>query len=121
LTPSISHANLLASYDEQLRIDIEYPEARREVTVDDQPAAVAWTYFPLGQFAMLFAGSTISEFRKQGLYTGLLATRLQENRERAYRFAVVEAGSMSRPIVAKHGFQHLTTMYDFEWKEKQET
>jgi GNAT superfamily N-acetyltransferase len=84
--------------------------------VEDQPASVAWTYFPEGYFAMLFAGSTIPEFRRQGLYTSLLSIRLQEIRERAYRIAVVEAGSMSRPIVAKHGFQHLTTLYDYEWK-----
>jgi GNAT superfamily N-acetyltransferase len=85
--------------------------------VDNQPASVAWTYFPKGQFATLFAGSTISEYRKQGLYTGLLATRLQEIRERGYQIAVVEAGSMSQPIVAKHGFRHLTTLYDYEWTE----
>lgn len=85
--------------------------------VDDRPASVAWTYFPRGSFAMLFAGSTISAFRKQGLYTSLLAIRLQEIRARNYRIAVVEAGGMSRPIVAKHGFQYLTTQYDYEWKE----
>jgi hypothetical protein len=84
--------------------------------VDNQPASIAWTYFPRGHFATLFAGSTIAEFRKQGLYTGLLATRLKEIRERGYRYAVVEAGAMSKPIVAKHGFQHLTTVHDYEWK-----
>ena len=84
--------------------------------VDDQPVSIAWTYFPRGHFATLNAGSTIAEYRKQGLYTGLLATRLKEIRERGYRFAVVEAGAMSKPIVAKHGFQQLTTVYDFEWK-----
>lgn len=84
--------------------------------VDDQPASIAWTYFPGGHFATLFAGSTIEEHRGQGLYTSLLATRIKEIRERGYRFAVVEAGSMSKPIVAKHGFQHLTTVYDYEWK-----
>lgn len=84
--------------------------------VSNRPAAVAWTYFPRGQFAMLFAGSTIAEYRQRGLYTGLLAARLQEIRARGYRTAVVEAGSMSRPIVAKHGFQYLTTMFDYEWK-----
>jgi GNAT superfamily N-acetyltransferase len=84
--------------------------------VDDQPASIAWTYFPRGHFATLFAGSTIAEYRKQGLYTSLLSTRLQEIRERGYRYAVVEAGAMSKPIVAKHGFQHLTTVYDYEWK-----
>jgi hypothetical protein len=84
--------------------------------VDDEPASIAWTYFPRGQFATLFAGSTISEYRRRGLYTSLLETRLNEIRDRGYRYAVVEAGSMSKPIVAKHGFQQLTTVYDYEWK-----
>jgi len=84
--------------------------------VADQPASIAWTYFPRGHFATLFAGSTIGEYRRQGLYTSLLAMRLKEIRERGYRFAVVEAGAMSKPIVAKHGFQQLTTVYDYVWK-----
>ena len=84
--------------------------------VEDQPVSIAWTYFPRGHFATLFAGSTIAEYRKQGLYTSLLSTRLKEIRERGYRFAVVEAGAMSKPIVARHGFQQLTTVYDYEWK-----
>lgn len=84
--------------------------------VENEPASIAWTYFPRGHFATLFAGSTIAEYRKQGLYTSLLATRLKEIRERGYRYAVVEAGAMSKPIVAKHGFQHLTTVHDYEWK-----
>ena len=29
---------------------------------------------------------------------------------------MVETGSMSRPIVAKHGFQHLTTVWDYQWQ-----
>ena len=81
-----------------------------------KPASIAWTYFPQGHFATLFAGSTIPEYRKQGLYTSLLSVRLKEIRERGYQFAVVETGDMSRPIVEKHGFQHLTTVYDYEWK-----
>lgn len=84
--------------------------------IENQPASIAWSYFPRGYFATLFAGSTLPAFRRQGLYTSLLATRIQEIRKRGYHFAVVEAGSMSRPIVARHGFQHLTTVYDYEWK-----
>ena len=83
--------------------------------VEDRPASVAWTYFPRGHFATLFAGSTIPAYRRRGLYTSLLATRLQEIHARNYPYAVVEAGSMSKPIVAKHGFQHLSTVYDYEW------
>lgn len=84
-----------------------------------QPAAVAWTYFPPGHFATLFGGSTIAQYRNHGLYTRLLATRLKEIRERGYPFAAVEAGTMSKPIVAKHGFQHLTTVWDYQWKGNQ--
>ena len=84
--------------------------------IDHQPAAVAWTYFPRGHFATLYGGSTIAQYRKQGLYSSLLATRLNEIRARGYPFAAVEAGAMSRPIVARHGFQHLTTVWDYRWK-----
>jgi len=84
--------------------------------VEDHPVSIAWTYFPHGHFATLFAGSTIAEYRKQGLYTSLLATRLKEIRERGYSYAVVETGSMSKPIVEKHGFQRLTTVHDYQWK-----
>ena len=83
--------------------------------VEGQPAAVAWTYFPQGHFATLFAGSTKAEYRKQGLYTSLLMARLQEIRQRGYPFAVVEAGAQSKPIVERHGFRHLTTVWDYAW------
>jgi hypothetical protein len=84
--------------------------------VQDEPASIAWTYFPRGQFATMFAGTTVEKYRKQGLYTSLIAVRLQEMRERGYPYAVVEAGDMSKPILARHGFQHLTTVYDYEWE-----
>lgn len=84
--------------------------------VDDKPVSIAWTYFPGGRFATLFGGTTLPEYRGRGLYTSLLFTRLREIRARGYPFAIVEAGPMSKPIVEKHGFQHLTTVWDYEWK-----
>ena len=84
--------------------------------VEERPASVAWTYFPAGHFATLFGGSTLPKQRGKRLYTSLLAARLKEIRQRGCRFAVVEAGAMSKPIVAKYGFQHLTTVWDFEWR-----
>ena len=83
---------------------------------DDEPVSVAWTYFPRGHFATLYGGTTLPAYRNRGLYTSLLHARLDEIRERGYPFAVVEAGAMSKSIVAKHGFQHLTTVYDYEWQ-----
>jgi len=85
--------------------------------VDDQPVSIAWTYFPRGHFATLFGGTTLADYRNRGLYTSLLFLRLKEIRERGYPFAVVETGPMSKPIVEKHGFKHLTTVYDYVWQE----
>jgi GNAT superfamily N-acetyltransferase len=86
--------------------------------VDNTPASIGWTYFPKGHFATLFAGSTLPEYRKHGLYTSILAARVQEIRRRGYRYAVVEAGDMSKPIVQKHGFEYLTTVWDYELKRE---
>ena len=84
--------------------------------VEDQPASIAWTYFPHGHFAKLSVGSTVVQYRKQGLYTRLLATTIEEIHERGYRYAVVEANDMNRGIVRTHGFQRLTTVQDYEWR-----
>jgi GNAT superfamily N-acetyltransferase len=88
--------------------------------VADIPASIGWTYFPKGHFATLFAGSTLPEYRKHGLYTSILATRVQEILQRGYRYAVVEAGDMSKPIVQKHGFEYLTTAWDYILEQKEE-
>ena len=84
----------------------------------DIPVSVAWTYFPQGRFATLFGGSTLPAHRQRGYYTALLAHRLHEIRVRGYAFAVVEAGEMSRPIVARYGFQQVSTVWDYEWQRQ---
>lgn len=88
--------------------------------VDNIPASIGWTYFPRGHFATLFAGSTLPEYRKHGLYTSILSTRIREIRERGYRYAMVETGDMSKPIVQKHRFEYLTTVWDYEWERTEE-
>jgi len=82
--------------------------------IENQPACAAWTYFHSPHFATLYAGSTIPEYRKLGLYTDILATRISEIKNRGCQYALVEAGEMSRPIVARHGFQHLSTVWDYD-------
>lgn len=85
--------------------------------VEDRPACAAWVYFyPGSRFAGLFGGSTVPAYRKRGLYTALLALRAREATRRGYRYLIIEASPMSRPIVAAHGFQLLTLVHDFEWK-----
>jgi GNAT superfamily N-acetyltransferase len=87
--------------------------------VDGQPASAAWVYFPEhSQFASLWGGSTIKEFRRQGLYGALLRVRAQEARQRQVRFLTVYASPMSRPILEKAGFELLAWSYPCKWKHK---
>jgi hypothetical protein len=82
-----------------------------------QPACTGWTYFHENNpFASLWGGSTLGEYRHQGLYTALLAARLLEARRRGVRYLTVDASLMSQPILAKHGFQVLTTAQGFDLK-----
>ena len=46
----------------------------------------------------------------------MLAVRVQEATQRGYRFLMIEASPMSRPIVASHGFQLLTMTSSYGWK-----
>ena len=80
------------------------------------PACAGWINFsPNSQFASLWGGSTRAEYRQRGLYTAVLAARVQEAIQRGYRFLTIDASPMSRPIVARHGFQLLTLAYECTW------
>lgn len=85
--------------------------------VDGEPACAGWTYFyPDSQFAGLWGGSTVARFRKRGLYTTVLATRVQEAIRRQRRFLTIDASPMSQPIVTRHGFRLLGYAHDCEWE-----
>jgi hypothetical protein len=101
----------LRSYPDQMSVYIAY--------VDGLPASAAWVYFPKhSQFASLWGGSTVSGFRKQGLYTALLAVRAQEARSRGVRYLTVDASPMSRPILEKFGFERIAYSYPCKWNAR---
>ena len=88
---------------------------------DGVPACAAWIRFHPGtQFASLWGGSTLPAYRRRGLYTAVLSVRAQEARRRGYRFLTIDASPMSRPIVAKHGFQVLTFAHACNWHVKRD-
>jgi hypothetical protein len=101
----------LRNTPEQLSMYIAY--------VNQQPASAAWIYFPKhSKFASLWGGSTVSGFRKQGLYTALLAVRAREAKARQLRYLTVDASPMSRPILEKFGFEMIAYSYPCKWKLK---
>ena len=102
----------LREYPEQMSVYVAYIVA--------QPASSAWVYFPKhSQFASLWGGSTLSGFRRQGLYTTLLAVRAQEARARGLRYLTVDASPMSRPILEKFGFEMIAYSWPCKWTLKQ--
>jgi GNAT superfamily N-acetyltransferase len=77
--------------------------------VDGQQVAHGWARFPpWSAFASLWGGSTLPERRGHGLYSQLVGARVQEARQRGYRYVTVDAGAMSRPILERRGFLTLT-------------
>jgi len=86
--------------------------------VDGQAACAGWIYFHAnGEFADLWGGSTVPEQRDRGLYTAVLAARVQEATARGYRFLTIDANPMSRPIVARYGFRLLTMAWACKWRK----
>lgn len=88
--------------------------------VNDVPASAGWTYYGKGHFAGLWGGSTLEAYRARGLYTALLAARVREAQRRGVTYLTIDAGAMSRPIVARHGFEVLTYATDCGWKVAEE-
>jgi ribosomal protein S18 acetylase RimI-like enzyme len=104
---------------ERLRVDmVNAPESLAVYLayVAGAPVAAGWTYFHTGTgFASIWGGSTLPEYRGRGLYSALLAARARDAQERGYRFLTVDAGPMSKPILARHGFVEIAVAYPCEW------
>ncbi len=65
------------------------------------------------EFAGLFGGLTLPEFRGRGLYRATVARRAELARDAGYRFLYVDALPTSRPILERLGFVKLTTTTPF--------
>jgi len=88
--------------------------------IDGKPASTAQiSFYQKGHFAGLVQAATLPGYRGRGLYTALIAMRVQEAKRRGIRFVDADASPMSRPILEKLGFQCLTETYSCEWHVKQ--
>ncbi|MGW4564244.1 GNAT family N-acetyltransferase [Streptomyces sp. NPDC004561] len=64
---------------------------------------------PGTRFAGLWGGGTVEAWRGRGLYRALVAHRAHVAAAHGYRYLQVDASPMSRPILARLGFQALST------------
>ncbi|MET8037798.1 GNAT family N-acetyltransferase [Streptomyces sp. NPDC005345] len=76
----------------------------------DVPVSAArMELLPGARFAGLWGGGTVEAWRGRGIYRALVAHRARVAADRGYRYVQVDASSHSRPILARLGFQPLTT------------
>ena len=100
------YGQMLADHPNNLSMYVAY--------VDGEPAACGRTYFHAdSRFAGLYGGQTRAQFRKRGLFTQLVAVRIQEALNRGVINICVDALPTSEPILRKHGFESLTYTQPF--------
>ncbi len=84
---------------------------------DDQVVSAGWLGFkPPTEFAALWGGSTLEEWRGRGIYRALVATRARLAVARGVRYLQVDASASSRPILERLGFAAVTTTTPYVWK-----
>ncbi|MEV0587322.1 GNAT family N-acetyltransferase [Nonomuraea sp. NPDC050310] len=66
-------------------------------------------------FASLWSGGTVPEWRGRGIYRSLVAHRARYAAERGYRYLQVDASDDSRPILERLGFAALTVTTPFQY------
>ena len=78
--------------------------------------SAAWLIFQDGtDFAGLWGGSTLSQWRGQGIYKALVARRAQMAHDRGTKYLHVDASDESQPILLRLGFVALTTTTPYVW------
>jgi GNAT superfamily N-acetyltransferase len=96
------------------RFDLPEKAVAVVAVVDGQPVSGGRVDFEDGvEFAGLFGGITLPEYRGRGLYRATVAKRAELARERGYRYLYVDALPTSRPILERLGFIAITTTTPF--------
>jgi hypothetical protein len=72
-------------------------------------------YLPGTQFAGLWGGGTVKEWRGRGIYRALVRYRAELAAKGGYAYLTVDASEDSRPILEKIGFTRLAVTTPYIW------
>jgi GNAT superfamily N-acetyltransferase len=80
----------------------------------------AWVRFASDtDFASLWGGGTLPNWRGRGIYRAIVAHRANLAAERGFRYLQVDASDDSRPILERLGFVPVTTTTPFIWSPRE--
>ena len=106
---------LVEMLESEHRVD---PEAISIVVAEAGATVVcaAWIRFEQGtEFATLWGGATLPEWRRRGIYRATVAHRANLAAERGFRYLETDASDDSRPILERLGFRAVTTTTPYVW------
>jgi GNAT superfamily N-acetyltransferase len=94
------------------------PGALTIVVAEAGPTVVCagWIRFERGsEFATLWGGATLPEWRRRGIYRATVAYRARLAAGRGFRYLETDASDDSRPILERLGFTAVTTTTPYVW------
>jgi GNAT superfamily N-acetyltransferase len=84
-----------------------------------QVVAAGWLEMrPGSEFAGLWGGATLQQWRGRGIYRALVTRRAQLAAARGVRYLQVDASSDSAPILQRLGFEPIATTTPYVWTPK---
>lgn len=120
------HELVFGSDESELRASLLAQLADAPETTDmviamagDEPVSSARTDFvPDRQFAGLWGGGTLPQWRRRGIYRALVRYRAELAAERGYSYLTVDASDQSRPILERVGFECLAITTPYIWSPR---
>jgi GNAT superfamily N-acetyltransferase len=83
----------------------------------DEVVCASWAVFHTGtEFASLWGGSTVEQWRGKGIYRALVAYRARLAAERGFRCLQVDASPDSRPILTRLGLRPVAVTVPYVWR-----
>jgi GNAT superfamily N-acetyltransferase len=67
------------------------------------------------EFATLWGGATLPDWRRRGIYRATVAYRTRLAARRGFRYLETDASDDSRPILERLGFTAVTTTTPYIW------
>ena len=88
----------------------------------DEVVCAGWIRFERPtEFATLWGGATLPDWRGRGIYRAVVAHRANLAAERGFRYLEVDASDDSRPILERLGFTAVTTTTPYVWSTVSKT
>jgi GNAT superfamily N-acetyltransferase len=120
------HELVFGSDESELRGSLRQQLAEAPETLDmviavagNEPVSAARTDFlPGTEFAGLWGGGTLPQWRRRGIYRALVRYRAELAAKRGCTYLTVDASDQSRPILERIGFECLAITTPYIWSPR---